>query len=315
MRKLLPTVYFATVLLLLPFVAWSQESDPRLKVTLTNEEAQQGSPDTSLLLKKALPVLWDRIVPKGQRHSAEAIRADSRMVARIVPGREETVVEFHGERIFEMLRQAKIGAIVTPPRFHLMVSVRNNVGQEMVQTGILLEEEAERLAPGHGIELTNSGAGLVLVWRWLDSLHAELTVRGQSRLSEFIETREITDADSLPVLQGWLGEVLLKARDAYAYDASVFSNATTEGGPIQASDGFAIELAVQRSSSLLEQVALEESLAHDPRVRQVLQLSLSRDAQRYKVQLEGGDTSWLSEWFARRGFRMERLVDGSWVAH
>jgi len=213
-----------------------------------------------------------------------------------------------------MLRQAKIGAIVTPPRFHLLISVRNNAGQEMEQTGALLKEEAERLAPGYGIELTDNGAGLVLEWRWLDSLHAELTVRGQSRLGEFIEMREITDADSLPVLQDWLKEVLLKARDAYAYDASVFSNNTTEGG-LQRVDGFGIELVVQRSSSLLEQVALEESLAHDPRVRQVLQLSLSRDEQRYKVQLEGADTSWLGEWFARRGFRMERLIDGTWMAH
>ncbi len=302
-------------LLLLPSPGWVQDGDVRLTVALTKEGGQQGSPDAGLLLKRALPVLWDRIVPLAQRRSAEALDADSRMVARIVPGREETVVEFHGERVFAMLREARISAIVTPPRFHLLISVRNDVGQEMQQTGMLLEEEAKRLAPGYGIELANNGAGLVLAWRWLDALHAELAVRGQSRLSEFVETREIADADSLPVLQGWLEEVLLKARDAYAYDTEIFSNAPTEGNAMQAGDGFGIELVVQRGSSLLEQVALEESLAHDPRVRHVLQLSLSRGMQRYRLQLEGGDTSWLGEWFARRGYRMDRLADGSWVVH
>lgn len=314
MRNVLPALFFVMALLLMPSTALAQEGDARLTVALSDEGGQQGSPDASLLLKKALPVLWDRIVPRAQRHSASTLRADSRMVARIVPGREETVVEFNGERVFEMLREAHIGAIVTPPRFHLVISMRNNAGLEMVQTEALLEEEADHLAPGHGIELTDNGTGLVLVWRWLDAQHAELTVRGQSRLNEFVETREITDADSLPVLKGWLEEVLLKARDAYAYDADI-SNALTGGGAMQTDDGFGIELIVQRNSSLLEQVALEESLAHDPRVRQVLQLSLSRSVQRYKVQLEGGDTSWLGEWFARRGYRMDRLSDGSWVAH
>lgn len=271
----------------------------------------QGSPDARLLLKQALPILWDRIVPVAQRSLAAALGSDNRMVARIVPGREVTMVEFQGERVFAALREAHIAAIVTPPRFHLLLSVRNGAGQEMLQTSQLLEEEAVRLAPSHGIELSYDGAGLVLAWRWLDAQHAELSVRGQSRLAEFIETREITDADSLPALQVWLDEVLLKARDAYAYDAQALSN--TQGGAENGINEFAIELVVQRAGNLLEQVALEESLAHDPRVRNLMPIQLSQGAQHYRVQLEGGDTSWLGEWFARRGYRMDRLADGSWV--
>ena len=294
-----------------PFPACAQKEDIRLTVALTEETGLQGSPDAGLLLKQALPILWDRIVPVAQRPLAAALGSDNRMVARIVPGREVTVVEFQGERVFAALREAHIAAIVTLPRFHLLLSVRNGAGQEMLQTSQRLEEEAVRLAPSHGIELSDDGAGLVLAWRWLDAQHAELSVRGQSRLAEFIEIREITDADSLPALKAWLDEVLLKARDAYAYDAQALSSIQdgAEGGMNE----FAIELVVQRAGSLLEQVALEESLAHDPRVRNLVPVQLSQGVQHYRVQLEGGDTSWLGEWFARRGYRMDRLADGSWV--
>jgi len=290
-----------------PLPACAQKDDARLTVALTEEAGLQGSPDARLLLKQALPMLWDRIVPVAQRSLADALGSDNRMVARIVPGREVTVVEFQGERVFAALREAHIPAIVTPPRFHLLLSVRNGAGQDMLQTSQLLEEEAIRLAPSHGIELSYDGAGLVLAWRWLDAQHAELSVRGQSRLAEFIETREITDADSLPALQAWLDEVLLKARDAYAYDAQGLAN--TQGG----TEIGIVKLVVQRAGGLLEQVALEESLAHDPRVRSLMPVQLSQGAQYYRVQLEGGDTSWLGEWFSRRGYRMDRLADGSWV--
>jgi len=300
--------------LVLQFLAstptWAQQGDARLTVVLGEEGGQQGSPDTGLLLKRALPVLWDRIVPLAQRRSADALGADSRMVARIVPGHQETVVQFHGERVFETLHMAHIAAIVTPPRFHLLISVRNGIGQDMQQTSSLLEEAAASLASEYGIELTDKGAGMVMAWRWLDDLHAELSVRGQSRLGEFVETRKITNADPLPKLQQWLKDVLLKARDAYAYGA-----ADNLGTQALSSDGFRLEFVVQRSSRLLEQVALEESLAHDPRVRSISPLSLSKTLQRYSLQLEGNDITWLGEWFARRGYRMDRLADGSWTVY
>jgi len=296
--------------LVVPLSVCAQEGDARFTVELIEDASLQGTPDTGLLLKEALPILWDRIVPVAQRRLADTLGSDSSMVARIVPGREVTVIEFQGERVFAALREANIAAIVTPPRFHLLLSVRNAAGQEMRQTTQLLEEDSSRLAPAHGIELSDDGAGLVVAWRWLDSQRVELSVRGQSRLAEFVETREITDADSLPVLQDWLDEVLLKARDAYAYDALALSSTQgAEGGVSE----FTIELIVQRSGNLLEQVALEESLGHDPRVRSLTPIRLGHDMQRYRVQLEGGDTSWLGEWFARRGYRMDRLADGSWV--
>lgn len=299
------------LLLFAPLSASAQQADARLNVELGEEAVMQGAPDTNALLDKALPILWDRIVPVASRASADRLGRDSRMVARIIPGRASTLVEFHGERVFEVLREAHIPAIVTAPRFHLLISVRNVPGQEMQQTGQLLVQEAEHFARLHGIELNDGGAGLVLAWHWLDATHAELSVRGQTRLAEFVETREITDADSLPALQAWLDEVLLRARDAYAFEAGA---PVDDGVMGMAADDFMVHITVRRSGSLLEQVALEDSLARDPRVRRLLPETLSSTMQRYALKLEGGDTTWLGEWFARRGYRLDRLADGSWVA-
>jgi len=308
---------------LLPFVAieqatgqaygqaYGQGTDARLSVELSGDDVQQGAPDTAMLLSRAQPILWDRIVPLAHRAMADALKGNSRMVARIVPGRDSTLVEFQGERVFAALKEAHIPAIITAPRFHLLISVQNVPGQEMQQTSQLLVEEAARLAALHGIELSDDGAGLVLNWHWLDAQHAELSVRGQTRLAEYTETREITDADSLPALQAWLDETLLKARDAYAFEAEAESAALETPSGI---DPSLINISVQRDARLLEQVALEDSLARDPRVRSLQPTTLSSGMQRYALRLEGGDASWLAEWFARRGYRLDRLSDGSLVA-
>jgi len=282
----------------------------RLKVSLSDTALQQGGPDVRTLLNSALPVLWDRLVPKVQRSMADAIAADSRMVARIVPGSEQTLIEFNGERVFAALKKAHIAAIVSEPRFHVLLSVRNDIDQQMQQTRMLLQEQLAQLASPYGMTFSDNGAGLVLQWRWLDISHVELSVRGQSRLGEFSEVREITAADPLPVLQQWMQQVVLKARDAYASDVFLGD----DGAPLQTTDGFSIELIVARDSRLLEQVALEESLSHDVRVHSVLPLGLGRSERRYVVQIDGGDTRWLGEWFSRRGYALSRQADGTWLA-
>lgn len=290
--------------------AWADNGDARLTVVLSVDANQQGAPDVSQLLKAALPVLWDRIVPVANRRSADRLGNDSRMVARIIPGPQTTLVQFNGETVFAALREAHIPAIITSPDFHLMISMHNAAGQDMQQTSQLLMAEAARVAPIDGIDLSDSGDGLVLTWNWLDTRRVQLSVRGQSRLGEFSEIRTITRADPLPALQSWLDNILLRARDAYAYAAQ--TPATGPGGTAtQASEAFNITLVVQRSGSLMEQVALEDSLTNDPRVQGLIPLTLSPNMQRYELQLQGSDTSWLSEWFTHHGYRMDQLPDGS----
>jgi len=298
-----------------PRTALAQQDDARMNVLLPNDPDTQGSPDVSALLGKAMPILWDRIVPVAERRKADALGNDSRMVARVVPGHDSTLVEFRPDRVFAALRDAQIPAIITPPSFHLLLNVHNNNGQEMQQTTQLLNEEAASFSPPNGIELAPNGIGMVLDWHWLDSVHVELSVRGQSKLGEFTETHTITDADSLPALKAWLDDVLLRARDAYAYQAQLTDSTASNGPGMQMpAKAFTVELRIERNNSLLAQVALEDALSRDPRVHQLLPESLSGNVQQYELQLEGSDTSWLGDWFARRGYRVNRLADGSWAA-
>ncbi len=294
--------------------AHADNGDSRLTVVMTVDGNQQGAPDVNQLLKAAMPVLWDRIVPVANRRRADTLGHDSRMVARIVPGPQTTLVQFNGERVFAALRNAHIPAIVTPPNFHLQINMNNAAGQDMQQTSQMLMAEANRVAPIDGIELNDNGDGLVLTWNWLDAQRVQLLVRGQSRLGEFSEVRTITGADALPALQSWLDDILLKARDAYAYTAQAPGNAqagTGNNAPAQAAAAFSLTLVVQRAGSLLAQVALENALENDPRVKSVVPLTLSPDMQRYHLQLQGSDTSWLGDWFSHRGYRMDQLADGS----
>jgi hypothetical protein len=293
----------------------ADDSDSRLTVILTVDGNQQGAPDVDQLLKTALPVLWNRVVPVVELRRANALGNGNRLVARIIPGPQTTLVQFNSERVFAALREAHIPAIITPPGFHLMINMNNAAGQDMQQTSQLLMAEAARVAPMDGIELSDQGDGLVLTWNWLDAQRVQLSVRGQSRLGEFSEIRTITGADPLPALQSWLDNILLRARDAYAYAAQASANAQVgpAGTPTQASEAFDITLVVQRAGSLLAQVALEDSLANDPRVKSLVPLTLSPNMQRYSLQLEGSDTSWMGEWFSRRGYRMDRQADGSLV--
>jgi len=265
---------------------------------------------TKLALRLALPQLWDRIVPWEMRSQADSITPSYSLVARIIPTDEQTVVEFNGKTVFRTLKGHHIPAIIIAPRFHLVLKMRNSAGLEMGQTQILLMQKAKDLATKWGIELADNAPSVVIVWQWLGNQQIMLTLRGNSRLQEFSETRTITDADPLPVLSDWLRVTLLKARDAYAFDADSPGNPKTADATFNQQ----ITLTVDRATSLMAQVALEDALNNDPRVHRVLPVNLGATRQRYLLLLEGTDSNWLPEWFERRGYRLTALPEGGWLA-
>jgi len=294
---------------------WAQVDDARLRITVLHEDIQNARPDTrladtKLALRLALPQLWDRIVPEEMRSRADTITPNYGLVARIIPAGEQTVVEFNGEAVFRTLKDHHIPAIVMAPRFHLVLKMRNSAGLEMGQTQNLLMQEAQDFAANRGIELADNAPGVIVVWQWLDNQQVVLSLRGNSRLQEFSETRTITDADPLPVLSDWLKDTLLKARDAYAFDVDSPGNINTANTTLEQQ----VILTIDRKTSLIAQVALEDALKGDPRVHSVLPVSLEATRQRYLLLLEGTDSSWLPEWFERRGYRLAALPEGGWLA-
>jgi len=307
-------------LCLLATPLWAQTNDARLHVVIPQEDMQNArsdtslanirSSDTKLALHLALPKLWDRIVPQAERFQADAITPNYGLVARIVPSDKQTIIEFNGKAVFRTLGDNHIPAIVLAPRFHLVLQVRNSAGLEMSQTQTLLMQEAKDFSSKWGIDLADNAPSLIIVWQWLDNQRVMFSLRGNSRLQEFSETRVITDADPLVALSEWLRNILIKARDAYAFDTDNQEDIQTPNTLA----GQQIILTIDRKSSLMAQVALEDGLGNDPRIRQVLPVSLGVARQRYLLQLERSDISWLPEWFERRGYRLAVLPGGEWLA-
>jgi len=312
-------------LCLLATPLWAQVNDTRLRIAISIENIQNArsdtglanprpanarSSDTKLALRLALPQLWDRIVPLNMRLQADAITPNYGLVSRIVPADKQLVVEFNGKAVFRALKEHHIPAIIMAPRFHLVLQVRNRAGLAMRQTQELLMQQAREFAPEWGIELADNAPGMVVVWQWLDNQQVMLSLRGNSRLQEFSETHVIADADQLPILAEWLRNILLEARDAYAFNA----NSPKDMHAPDALTRQQIILIIDRKTSLIAQVALEDALGNDPRVHSILPVNLGATRQRYLLLLEGTDSSWLSEWFERRGFRLAALPDGGWLA-
>lgn len=290
---------------------WAKVNDARLRIVIPVKDMPDARmAGTKQALRLAWPRLLDRIVPHPMRSRADAIAPGYALIARIIPGRKQTVVEFNGNTVFRALKKHHISAIITAPRFHLVLHIRNSNGLEMRQTEILLMNTAKDFAPVWGIELADNAPGIVAVWQWLDNQHVMLSVRGNSRLQEFSETRVITDADPLPKLSDWLEEILIKARDAYALDANHVETPHVAGAEVEQQ----LILTIDRKTQLMAQVALEDALGNDPRVRRVLPVSLSVTHQRYLLLLKGTDSSWLREWFKRRGYRLVALPKGGWLA-
>ncbi len=299
---------------------WAQVIDTRLHISIPVEKIQNARSDaksdnrrlsdTDLALRLALPILWDHIVPLNERFQADAIRPNYGLVTRIIPDKKQVNIEFNGPAVFRALKIHHIPAIVMTPRFHLTLHVHNSTGLEMTQTQALLMQEAKQFAPEWGIGLTDAAPSVVIAWKWLGNQEVMLSLRGNSRLQEFSETRTIAGVDPLPALKEWLRNILLEARDAYTFNAD--SPGSTHISNVPAMQQ--VILTIDRKTSLMAQMALEDALASDPRIQRVLPVSLGVTRQRYQLSLEGEDSSWLPEWFARRGYRLTALPGGGWVA-
>jgi len=288
----------------------------------------------------ALAQLWDRIIPQHARAEIPVNARAIRFMLRAQPTAEGVSVSFNSRRVLDYLETAKIPVIPEQPVWSLDVRMRNAAGQNMSQSATMLQKFAEQQATNWGFGLNASGASMIVQWRWLDARQASLSVRGNSRLAEFQETRTLSPGDPLPQLQQWLLDTLLKARDAYANEPQVEMPAPVlvtapvidiYGNPIISTDIYAdpyaaaslptpaiaddsILIMIERQASLPEQVLFEDDLRRDPRVVSLLPRQLNHTMQQYRLKLKDpADTQWLHQWFAQHGLSMVPTADG-WLA-
>ncbi|TLS68688.1 hypothetical protein FEF65_03040 [Mariprofundus erugo] len=308
--------------------AWAAP-DSRMQVLVEPDEAQ-GSTLASLqtnitgAAELALPRLIQRIVPVHSRRNVPGNVKAITLVQRAIPGESGVTVDFQPRRVFAWLKANNIPVITEQPAWHLSVELQSAAGRTMTESAALLEQHAREVAAEDGFVLDDSASGLIVAWHWLDGRTVSLSVRGNTPLGEYAETRTLGSGDPVAQLTPWLDEVLLRARDSYvepaavpvADDASSQEPAAIAGAalpvvpPVQ--DGYLL-LKVQRQASLPEQILFEDELRHDRRILDLSLRQVNQDGQQYRLHLKGADDQWLGEWFRRRGMSLTPTIEG-WVA-
>ncbi|MBN4076932.1 hypothetical protein JYT48_01525 [Mariprofundus ferrooxydans] len=294
----------------------------------------------------ALPQLWARIIPKSsQRLIPKRVKA-IRFLEKASPTKTGVRISFNAKRVMLYLKKNNLPYIAQPPALNIVIQLYNQAGRPMRQSANALLGDAARMAVPLGYRLDDQGASLVLLWRWLDNKQVSLSLRGNSKLNEFSETRRLSGVDPLKQLKPWLHDVLLQARDAYAeaeptqtkplisksiatgsisaqmapqVAPQLASPALQTGGPALMTQpaltkpAVELKLSVQRPASLADQVLFEQALQHDPRILNLSLLQADQEGQQYRLQLKGSDDQWLTLWFARRGMALTPTIEG-WVA-
>jgi len=271
----------------------------------------------------ALPQLWGRIVPQYALGMIPKRVKAVRFMKKASPTETGIRITFHQQRVLNYLKAHALPYVAEQPALNVVIQLYNEDGRPMGETTNALLELANNEADAMGYRIDDQGASLVLFWRWLDDRQVSLSVRGNSKLSEYAETRMVTTADPLEQLKVWMSEVLLKARDAYI-EVTVVETEGLELAPDQFNplNDLAMQpitkpevellLTIQRETSLADQVLFEQDLRQDPHILELSLRQVNRDGQQYRLQLKGSDDQWLTQWFARRGMTLIPTIEG-WV--
>ena len=276
------------------------DTDPRMVVKIVADEDGKV-PAVEDAIQQALPVLWDRIVEDSARQSlSDKIKATP-FLLRVVPHSDGVQVTFNQQRVWQYLDQLEIAYLREAPHLKLQIQMINQNDAPMPKTAEALQTFAESTALARGIVLDEKAPMLIASWYWIDATQVYLSVRGDSALADFSETRSVEAGDPLVQLQAWVKELLLKVRDAHIAE----TDAVVEMPAKQKwDDGIEIILIVEQSASLPEQVVLEEALRQNSKVNALIPTYLSVARRQYRLLLNGEDDAWIRAWFQRRGMQI-----------
>jgi len=272
----------------------------------------------------ALPQLWSRMVPQYAISKIPKRVKAVLFMQKASPTKDGVRITFHQQRVINYLKKHELPYVAEQPALNVVIQLYNKHGRPMGGTANDLLDYAANEAATKGYRVDGQGASLVLLWRWLNAKQVSLSVRGNSKLSEYTETRRLTAADPLRQLKPWMNEVLLKARDAYIEPtAAEAENLDIVHDQLNSPDGLAMQplskpevelrLTIQKEASIADQVLFEQDLRRDPRILELSLRRVNRDGQQYYLQLNGSDDQWLKQWFARRGMMLTATIEG-WVA-
>jgi len=275
-------------------VAQAQE-DPRFNISINFEDGKP--PSLREQVKQALPILWDRIITQQARQAMPRNIKAMTLLRRVRPEQGGSIIQFSPERVWTRLEQENIPHIRTLPSFNLRIELINAFGSSMQGSESEILAYAHEQSDALGVQLKANAPLLAMRIQWLDDIQVQLSARGQSRLSEFSETRNLDMGEPFVQLKGWVIQTMIRARDAYAWHETATTDATNVNNDLALS----LHLLIEQEASLPEQIALETALKADPRVQSILPSYLNYRSREYIIQLKQNDESWIADWFAQRG--------------
>jgi len=293
--------------ILLNISAAQAQEDPRFNISIQFEDG--NTPSVNKQVKQALPILWDRIITQQARPSVPSNIRAMGLLRRVRPQQDGSNIQFNPSRVWALLEKENIPHMRAIPSFNLRIELINAFG------GSMQGSESEILAYAHkqadilGIQLKPNAPLLAIRIQWLDDIQVQLSARGQSRLSEFSETRNLDMGDPFIQLKRWVVQTMLRARDAYVWQPETVAD--TAGAVITAPS---LHLLIEQKANLSEQIALETALKNDPRVKSILPSYLNYRSREYIIQLKQNDDSWIADWFAQRGMVATPNAQG-WLIH
>ncbi|HXH64001.1 MAG TPA: hypothetical protein VNH42_00665 [Mariprofundaceae bacterium] len=324
MKRLLLRGMGLLLILLCASPAYAAGADDRMVVELhaadvPPDQAQNLLTDIPDMAKLAIARVWDRLVPQARRADVNAADAMALLQRAVPTGDGGLMLVFGSDRVIQYLQSLGITYPEQAPHFHLAMHLINPSGVAMPQSEAVLMDYARQNASRWGYVLDDNGDPLELDWRWLDDRQVSLTVHGNARVPDSQEIRFMAAGDPMPQIQAWLDEVMLKARDAYAVQATAATPSTATptppetAVPASSTGPLTLVLTVDQPASLADQVLFEQALAADPHVESLLLSRVDADSRQYLLKLRQPDEGWLSAWFASRGMHAAPTAEG-WLA-
>jgi len=274
-------------------VAQAQE-DSRFNILINFEDGK--TPSVKEQVKQALPTLWERIITQQARpNMPDGIHAMT-LLRRVRPQQGGSIIQFNPARVWSYLEEKEIPHIRNIPSFNIRIELINAFGSSMQGS------ESEILAYAHtqsdvlGVQFKANAPLLTIRMQWLDDMQVQLSTRGQSRLGELSETRNLDMGDPFVQLKSWVLQTLIRARDAYVWQPEVIVDTTAA-----TTNTSNLHLLIEQQANLSEQIALEAALKADPRVKNISPSYLNYRSREYILQLKQSDASWITDWFAQRG--------------
>jgi len=273
------------------------QEDSRFNISITFEDSK--TPSVNELVKQALPILWDRIITQQTRSSLPDNIHAMTLLRRVRPQQGGSMIQFNPARVWSYLEKEGIPHIHRIPSFNLRIELINAFGSSMQGSENEVLAYAQQQSDILGIQLQPNAPLLVIRIQWLDDIQVQLSTRGQSRLGELSETRNLDMGDPFVQLKSWVLQTLIRARDAYVWQPKVIIDPDSN---IQTSMSIpSLYLLIEQKANLSEQIALEAALRADPRVRGIVPSYLNYRSRQYILQLKQNDDSWITDWFAQRG--------------